>query len=101
MNKRKEGRVDLDIALNLSTSSKLSVDSPPLLSGELWLLEKFLLEKWSAEGANLEERKLRQSIHTMTVPSARRKSTEETRRSSKRRGVRTKRRLMQRPTPNM
>ena len=45
--------VDLDIALNLSTSSWLSVDSP-LFSNEPWLLEKFLLEKWSA-GANLEE----------------------------------------------
>ena len=42
----------LDIALNLSTSSWLSVDSP-LFSREPWLLEKFLLEKWRA-GANLE-----------------------------------------------
>ena len=49
-------KVDLDIALNLSTSSWLSVDSP-LFSSEPWLLEKFLLEKCSA-GANLEERKL-------------------------------------------
>ena len=42
----------LDIALNLSTSSWLSVDSP-LFSREPWLLEKLLLEKWRA-GANLE-----------------------------------------------
>ena len=48
--------VDLDIALNLSTSSWLSVDSP-LFSSEPWLLEKFLLEKCRA-GANLEEGKL-------------------------------------------
>ena len=46
--------VDLDIALNLSTSSWLSVDSP-LFSSEPWLLEKFLLEKCRA-GANLEEK---------------------------------------------